>query len=355
MQSWEDRWGADKELTPADKESTPPPTQPERLARSFSAPDGSPLKPPLGTQASLQAGDLKLLSRPAKTIRQSSLGTRQAASYVPRDVRVRLNIGQIFEVRTTEHCFKCKFDLEASWVEKALKGRQADHKAGMIEWEDAPYRIGQGLWTPRLVLRNEVEHDEQTDERWFTIFWYDNEGNDLEWPVVCERRNSTATFAEHFELQDFPYDAQDLSITLMSARAIIVAGSTEPDSVRLKQNLNPHYVSTVDVGSFILSDEYQLYDSVICYEDITSAKNSSSKSQYALLSYSLKIVRNPVFYQLNIMVPMFFVVCMTFFSCLFKPEELGERLQVTLTLYLTAVAYKLVGADYLPKIGYTTK
>jgi hypothetical protein len=245
--------------------------------------------------------------------------------------------------------------LEASWVDKALKGKEDEHKDGKIEWEKPPYRAGGGHWTPRIVLRNEVEYDEQTNERWFTPFFYDDEGSELEWPVVCERRNSTATFAEHFELQAFPYDAQDLSITLMSARAIIVAGQTEDDAVRLVQNLNPHYVSTVDVGSFILSDEYRLYDSVICYEDITSAKNSSSKSQYALISYSLKIVRIPLFYQLNIMVPMFFVVFMTFFSCLFEPKELGERLQVTLTLYLTAVAYKLVGADYLPKIGYTTQ
>ncbi|KAG1681016.1 hypothetical protein FOA52_009976 [Chlamydomonas sp. UWO 241] len=70
--------------------------------------------------------------------------------------------------------------------------------------------------------------------------------------------------------------------------------------------------------------------------------------------FGVKIVliteRRPPFYVLNIALPVWCIVLFAFISFQFDAAELGEHLQVTLTMVLTLVAFKLSvsTAKYVP-------
>jgi hypothetical protein len=66
------------------------------------------------------------------------------------------------------------------------------------------------------------------------------------------------------------------------------------------------------------------------------------------------IHRFPEFYIWNIAVPMLFLTSMGAASFLIPADALADKLSVSLTLLLTAAAYKIVVSSSLPQISYLT-
>lgn len=64
--------------------------------------------------------------------------------------------------------------------------------------------------------------------------------------------------------------------------------------------------------------------------------------------------RNPKYYLLNIVLPMFIIVGLALYVFALPVENLDARLSVILTLLLTAVAFKYVVVGFLPKVSYIT-
>ena len=75
---------------------------------------------------------------------------------------------------------------------------------------------------------------------------------------------------------------------------------------------------------------------------------------YHSFELKLRVCRLPFFYLSNLVLPLLLLVSLT--GCVFvlPPEEVGDRLSVSLTLLLTVVAYKLVVASSLPAVAYLT-
>ena len=86
----------------------------------------------------------------------------------------------------------------------------------------------------------------------------------------------------------------------------------------------------------------------------TRSVASGSGTIYPCLNISLLATRRPEFYLWNIEVPMFVLTSLIGMTWAIAPEEVGDRISVSLTLVLTAVAYKLTVAQSIPQVAYLT-
>jgi hypothetical protein len=186
-------------------------------------------------------------------------------------------------------------------------------------------------------------------EIWFSVFTAPQSP-----PVVCQKFNVTAIFAEHFELATFPWDAQDLGIKIESSIPI----DTEKDHGlygRVRLNTNHNYRSfPPSQAEFHLRDEYKISPMMYAIEDISPASRSSTGSQYPSLEICCKVRRRALFYEKSVLEPSFIFVWLSFVALLFGPSELGDRTTVTFTMLLTAAAYKMTCTDGLPKLPFET-
>jgi hypothetical protein len=86
----------------------------------------------------------------------------------------------------------------------------------------------------------------------------------------------------------------------------------------------------------------------------TRSVASGSGTIFPCLNISLLATRRPEFYLWNIEVPMFVLTSLIGLTWAIAPEEVGDRISVSLTLVLTAVAYKLTVAQSIPQVAYLT-
>ena len=291
-----------------------------------------------------------------------------------RQVRIRLKMYKIHEIDLKSHNFTCNFFLEASWLDDEIDRKDITSTEQQSEkWENQfPYRPQQNnselRWTPRLNFGNNIQIDPDDREDWYSCYTKDAHGNEEPTPVVVYKFRAIGTFHTNYNLESFPFDAQDLKIVIQSSffaakQAKNFQSSTDMKNrkgdriynVQIIKNSNPNYASVVpNEDSFYLSGEYTLCNEIVGIEERTDENMSSSKLVYPMLTFAVKIQRRPNFYFVNVVLPMF-LICLLGFPCLLlNASELNDRLGIVLTLLLTAIAYKAYLADMCPKTSYTT-
>merc|ERR1712151_1146994 len=75
---------------------------------------------------------------------------------------------------------------------------------------------------------------------------------------------------------------------------------------------------------------------------------------YPIMNVTMDVQRRPVYYMWNVVVPLLSFVLMAFTTHFVPCTEVADRLSLSLTLVLTAAAYKFVVSGMLPAIGYST-
>ncbi|KAG1657909.1 hypothetical protein FOA52_005810 [Chlamydomonas sp. UWO 241] len=173
------------------------------------------------------------------------------------------------------------------------------------------------------------------------------------------------TVDEPLELKNFPLDVQRLHVTY----EFELVEHDEDGKNSLGQDSDGKDLTRSDVME-------RLYN--IIYFDMTTAsqlavaehdnewalRGTDKLEIYArpmsgdkvLVKVVLVVERHPTFYVINIALPVWCIVLFSFISFQFGAAELNERLQVTLTMVLTLVAFKLSvsTAKYIPIISCMT-
>ena len=180
-------------------------------------------------------------------------------------------------------------------------------------------------------------------------------------------------FIEDMELEVFPFDQQALSVKLKCACAkegkvpVAFKGLTS-----CSQSMDHDALAA-------LRDSYDVEDRM--QVELGETKPLPGRT-YPILCFTANVHRKPVFYLVNVRahrsrhthpppshslsewrcrrapaqvaIPMSMLSLMTFLQFEIPYDELSDRASITLTLVLTAVAYKLVTASMLPAISYLT-
>lgn len=254
-----------------------------------------------------------------------------------RKVLLRANIDKLIDIDPMKQTFTAQIFLEGTV--KDVVGA-ADEK----EWKSFTNKF-----MSRVDFANSIKTSKESDclkdgrdasDR-FSI-----QGQDLVWKKLV-----TATFGEHMELEDFPMDRQKLSIFVKSGCPLPRPGKESRMWFDLEESKEKR--SQVNRQHFFLQNIWSFSDKLkIEFPDGEEANGCDDTFQ--TIQISMEVTRKYGFHYWNIVLPMFLIVMMGMTSFWVPKERIADRLQVTLMLVLTAVAFKFTVSNMVPAISYMT-
>mmetsp|Transcript_83645 Transcript_83645/g.194475 ORF Transcript_83645/g.194475 Transcript_83645/m.194475 type:complete len:409 (+) Transcript_83645:29-1255(+) len=313
----------------------------------------------------------------------SAVKTRLTEAVAVEFVIVVLNIHNLDTVQQT---------YEAEMV---IKGRTRGAAVARTEHGET---VTPDNWEPRVRLLNLI-----STAKWTYRAKLCDDGE------LQVKYNIAGTFTERFELQAFPRDRQDLNLHISSAIPRFVLGDRAPSSANaqdevfarldrhvqlqdelaalpapsaarcseLREQLRqedswlqeqlaggvlksvlsfrhaPGKQSVVHARNFAMSSIFDISPIVRVHSSWSVSSDSTTRSVRPLLRASVSVSRYPGYFFWNVELLMYLLT-----GCAGASFRIGhsvsDRLGVSLTLVLTAVAFKLVIAADMPKVSYQT-
>ncbi|XP_071091032.1 neuronal acetylcholine receptor subunit alpha-4-like [Haliotis cracherodii] len=244
-------------------------------------------------------------------------------------VEVKCAFLKIVDIDTISQEFQAEIFLQAKWEEPAFSKPQG--KANKLPKFDTKIH-----WDPKLIILN--CEDMSLDRKSFSV----RHDKDHRHPIVLQLWRFKGTFRENMELQHFPFDVQDLTIQVGSERPV----------AKIELIEDQHMLSTVNTQTFLDAQEWNIYHHVESFRDKTTMEYASLSS-HPILHVQSRVKRKVGYYIWNIIVIMILIVSLTFTVVSIEPNN-GDRISICITLFLTAVAFKLVVKQSLPTISYLT-
>ena len=186
---------------------------------------------------------------------------------------------------------------------------------------------------PHISFANAASVEEVTHD--FMVYLSPND--ELGW--VRAEQHYRGTFHQMMGLHAFPFDLQKLEITLRLSNRMDM-GRT------FTQYCNSDGKAQVEVKDWVKLSEWERFE-----PHGTAGTDSKGRAKYTI---TLPMLRRHRFYVTNVMAIMSAICFLAFTSFALATEQLAERSSIVLTLLLTAVAFKLVISDSIPKVGYFT-
>ncbi|XP_046549865.1 cys-loop ligand-gated ion channel-like [Haliotis rubra] len=243
-----------------------------------------------------------------------------------RYVSLKIVFLKISNIDTIREEYLADIFLSARWREPALDNNKETQK---INWES--------YFDPKLNIQNNIGELKQTT-------WRELQTEAGGETYVMERRRIKGKFFEKLELQDFPFDIQDLSI--------LITSESPPTDVELVE-LNST-VSHVNVDSFVDQQEWGLYDFVVGEKRLMPNEYSSVKYKRPGFIFRCCAVRRVGYFTWNIMLVIAMISSLSFAAFSVDRELPQRRLQLSFTLILTMVTFKFVASQSVPKLSYLT-
>jgi len=145
-------------------------------------------------------------------------------------------------------------------------------------------------------------------------------------------------FLQMMELSSFPFDAQFASISIRLPNRRDVGRPF----VQLESSSGPQ----MEMKDWVHLPEWSRYE-----PEGTATTDSKGRARYVI---TLPLVRRYDYYVWNICAVISSITFLAFTSFAIDATDVPGRSSVVLTLLLTAVAFKLVVSDSLPKVSYWT-
>lgn len=240
-----------------------------------------------------------------------------------RDVYCRFNVFDIQSIDEKTNSITAKLYLELAWEEQSLRPSEM-----ISDWST--------IWTPTPIFQNRLGEFEEIKAPWVVID--EDYSKKFEKTMICWRTIVRGSFQQQFDFEFFPFDLQRLRV---------VIEMSVPD-VRIKRNRE--YPSQVSVEQFGIKAAWKCHFEEVKVEE----DRSGPKGNYARVVLKVKAERQPEYWVVNVGLLMFAIVSLGFTTFALPTSDTSDRLQLVLTLFLTAVAYKLLIAERLPDLPYLT-
>jgi len=240
----------------------------------------------------------------------------------PKIVQICLIFVKIGEIDTAKERFKAQAYIQATWEDSSVNLKERFNPSTH--------------WIPKLRIENAIGDLKQD------IFYHvqvDAENR----VCVTETRNVKGVFWERLELWDFPFDTQELSITVSTYH-------NESELKFMQDALNPCAVST---ENFTNEQEWYLYNFVrTSKRTISDLWNNYKRPCFTATTL---VKRKPGYFIYNAYLMIFFVSSLGFVPFSFDLANHHLRIQVTSLLILTAVNFRWVVTQRLPPVSYLTQ
>jgi len=179
---------------------------------------------------------------------------------------------------------------------------------------------------PVPMLFNKIQ-EEETEAADIRCYGGTSHGSAFMW-----NKAFSVTCRERFELQNFPFDIQDLTLDFRL------------NDPRTWDLFDLSIVSVQFHKQALVQTEWRAFGPVI-KRDSPAHKVSKVTLKYGRLSW---------FYVQNVVLAMFAISSLALLAFFMEISDLGSRVSTCLTVVLTIVAFKFITASSLPKVPYNT-
>ena len=291
----------------------------------------------------------------------------------------RLKFSAVNAIDINRQVFDAEVTIALTWRDEAVvASMKTDEFREQCAIHGTMEEMRRRTWHPGLMVTNMAE-SLQPPEWWFRVT-----------PAglvtfVCRLH---CTLRERFELKRFPFDVQWLTVRLVPAFEFVRFVERWPFETQQPQAPPPDHIR---MHGFIL-EEWHCF-AVVCVQGrLSKSTASDSGAVYQELNAKILLRRKPCgsprlgpaapdrrptaplcaftsdhttdsfrpapllrdYYLWNIAFYDFMLVLISLTVLLVPPEEFADRMAMSLTLLLTAVAFKQVVSTHLPAISYQT-
>lgn len=331
------------------------------MTRSYST---APPRPELSmssesSQASLDSkltGGLNAAWTPANKAEEARIKASAGlpARHPPRPIEMRnLEFTKVSSLDLIHSLFNCELFIQFAFAggahDEDLCALEQNDDGTFIfpmgENGDPTWRPSAGWYMDQLDANNGVDWIIRDKEVMFS-------GDDL----LLKIRIKGIFYQQDFNLYAFPFDVQQLNVDLcFNCRT---TGNTPvqlvlPESSQLLLNKD----------AFMLHNEYNLLQldqqeregagkervSAIIHD-----AGSSASRMFPSIKLSLYVQRRPSFHLINVALPMAVFAALAFLQWEIPPDQIATRAGITLTLVLTAAAFKFGVSSMVPSLAYLT-
>lgn len=248
-----------------------------------------------------------------------------------KQVFIKVHFLKIGEIDTVKEKFTADVFIQARWREKQLDYKKLSKKDCVLDLDN--------YWDPKLVVQNLIDQTKD-DKPWKEVHYTDKKK-----AYIIEKRRLRGNFSEKLELADFPFDAQFLNVYITS----------EFSQSQLEIKEDNEQISLLNSACFRDEQEWALCDFVALRQKSNRKDFSQRKSvMFPGISAGCCALRRWKFFVWNVVLLMGLICSTSIATFAVDSNETQSRMSLSITLMLTAVAFRIVTNQNLPKISYNT-
>ncbi|GBG29971.1 Betaine receptor acr-23 [Hondaea fermentalgiana] len=246
------------------------------------------------------------------------------------------DVNEIFKVAVLVHCH----------FENPNYCRASGNPAEDEFVRDKKYDVDE-YYVPKISLTNVIESQWEDDEVTVRV----NRCTGIIWTT----NKNTYDINESLELFSFPFDRQLFRVCFKSPNAALQEWALPVDILDLDPVMKNGKVISENDSKYFVSCEMNSWSMVDLQVTLDQRDPDPVSLTAAEFEIAIMAERNPIYYLNNYVVVMYIIVLLNIGNmALSLTEQVGERLAASLTLLLSAVAFKFVLGSTLPKVAYST-
>lgn len=239
----------------------------------------------------------------------------------PEGQATRVSLGVFFvdisEIEDAKQTFKAEIYVMLRWKDPRLASAVALRRMPLAN-----------VWQPALQIINRRSLDPVLPE----VVQVDRDGN------VRYDQRFQGTLAVPLDLRKFPMDDQVLALS-------IVSPGNSPAEIELVPDERCGRAQKFSITDWEIGP-------LTCSADPLPTPAGGNLAGFQC---TMKAHRLAGAYVYEFVIPLIFIVCMSWACFWMSPQELGPRQGIAVTAILTIIAYRFVLVNQLPKVPYLTR
>ncbi len=245
-------------------------------------------------------------------------------------VGIGLFVIEIAEIDPSDNTFQVDGFLDLTWCDprERFNIEETGFEKEIFLERDVELKL-ERMWWPDVEFVNEIEPRRIENEELII-----QPNGSIEY-----REKFSAKLATDYDMRRFPFDIQTLIIEIES-----FAWSSH-DLI---------FVVEDDIVGF--SDEFSIpeWEIIAIDEHLDTKKEVRDRNPYSEFVAEITVERDPGFYLTKIMIPLIIIVAISWAVFWMVGDGLADRMSVSFTGVLAAVAYQFIISEALPRHVYNT-
>jgi len=260
-----------------------------------------------------------LFTVPLSAADGDNLLSRPDAENGPTPVRLSLYVIDITSIDGASGSFTADFILRQRWPDARL------------DVPGSQYRLNE-IWFPRLAILNERNARSSLGDFIQVL----QEG------TAQFTQRYQGSFSSHYDFRRFPFDEQNLIITILSATSGSDDIELQFDTAGSTENLSVSGWTLEVQGGQVTA-----FKSSMSGESIENIERSQ-------VDFTINATRNVEYYRWKVLLPLSIVVFLSWAVFMINPQQIGPQVGVSATSILTLIAFLIRLEGLMPPVSYLT-